>query len=75
MKELKDMTNTEKGSLLMLNCRKIKNSFEKLWLLLYDFVNINKIMSVLECVKFNLKMMFYEVFLKNRVNFHAREDL
>ena len=30
MKDFKDMTNTEKGSLLMLNCRKIKNSFEKL---------------------------------------------
>ena len=30
---------------------------------------------ILECVKFNLKMMFYEVFLKNRVKSHAREDL
>jgi len=30
IKELKDMTNPEKRSLLMLNCRKIKNSFEKL---------------------------------------------
>ena len=30
IKELKDMTNPEKRSLLMLNCSKIKNSLKKL---------------------------------------------
>ena len=34
-----------------------------------------KIKCILECIKFNLKMMNYEVFLKNRVKSYAREDL